>query len=34
VDKDGTGNIDLPEFLAMMAIKVHTVNLNEIRRGV
>jgi Ca2+-binding EF-hand superfamily protein len=23
VDKDGTGNIDFPEFLSMMAIKVH-----------
>ena len=22
VDKDGTGNIDFPEFLSMMAIKV------------
>ena len=25
VDKDGTGNIDFPEFLSMMAIKVYTV---------
>ena len=25
VDKDGTGNIDFPEFLSMMAIKVREV---------
>jgi hypothetical protein len=27
VDKDGTGTIDLPEFLAMMAIKVSPVRI-------
>ena len=32
VDKDGTGNIDFPEFLSMMAIKVFTVE-SSVRIG-
>jgi Ca2+-binding EF-hand superfamily protein len=27
VDKDGTGNIDFPEFLSMMVMKVSQQNL-------
>jgi Ca2+-binding EF-hand superfamily protein len=31
VDKDGTGNIDFPEFLSMMAIKVlHSFSLETV----
>ena len=29
VDKDGTGNIDFPEFLTMMGIKVSEENADE-----
>ena len=29
VDKDGTGNIDFPEFLSMMAIKINEENAEE-----
>jgi calmodulin len=34
VDKDGTGNIDFPEFLAMMAMKINDQNAeDEIREA-
>ena len=34
VDKDGTGSIDFPEFLMMMAIKVDSENAeDEIREA-
>lgn len=34
VDKDGTGNIDFPEFLSMMAIKINSENAeDEIREA-
>ena len=29
VDKDGTGNIDFPEFLMMMCIKAETENAED-----
>ena len=29
VDKDGTGSIDFPEFLTMMAIKINDENAEE-----
>jgi len=29
VDKDGTGNIDFPEFLSMMAMKISEENAEE-----
>ena len=29
VDKDGTGNIDFPEFLTMMAMKINEENAEE-----
>ena len=34
VDKDGTGSIDFPEFLAMMALKINEQNAeDEIREA-
>ena len=34
VDKDGTGSIDFPEFLAMMAMKINEQNAeDEIREA-
>ena len=34
VDKDGTGSIDFPEFLAMMALKINDQNAeDEIREA-
>ena len=34
VDKDGTGSIDFPEFLAMMAMKINDQNAeDEIREA-
>ena len=30
VDKDGTGSIDFPEFLAMMALKVRTLIIRKL----
>ena len=34
VDKDGTGSIDFPEFLAMMALKINAQNAeDEIREA-
>ena len=34
VDKDGTGSIDFPEFLAMMAVKINDQNAeDEIREA-
>ena len=34
VDKDATGTIDFPEFLSMMAIKVHdSINEDQIREA-
>ena len=29
VDKDGTGDIDMPEFLMMMALKVNSENAED-----
>ena len=29
VDKDGTGSLDFPEFLSMMAMKINDQNLED-----